>query len=488
MSSSADSLLDWMTHQCAFSAKAMLRAISATQLVKIRAHLGQQIRPAHGSVLASPQIAAYDPDPDYFFHWLRDSAIVIDALRVLYEDRTLGPDALDHISDFMQFSLDLCRLDGRVVAERGDFRRNVSADFLRHVRSEKELRQVTGDRVLGEARYNPDGTLDILGWARPQNDGPALRALTALRVWRLEAFRQRADLGIAEQLLEADLDYTFNHWRDACFDLWEEIRGHHYYTRLLQLAALVEGAEWLEQKGDAARSRAFRAAADDISRCLDAHLDKDASYYRAFLPDFVQPSTIPDARRLDIAVVLGVIHAARSGDRHGVLDPKVLSTLLRLESLFTSEYKINQDRAADWGPAMGRYCGDVYFSGGAYYFSTLGVAQFYYLLAESLVRLAAIEISLEQREMFTGMFDAMPGQAFNTPGGRRKLAEAALKRGDMFMATVRIYTPPTGELAEQFSRDDGVQTSAKNLAWSYAAFITAHAGRNAASRAIGNCC
>jgi glucoamylase len=217
-------------------------------------------------------------------------------------------------------------------------------------------------------------------------------------------------------------------------------------------------------------------------------LDKDASFYRAFLPDLIQPSTIPDARRLDIAVVLGVIHAARSGDRHGVLDPKALSTLLRLERLFMSEYKINQDRAADWGPAMGRYCGDVYFSGGAYYFSTLGVAQFYYLLAESLAQLPAIEISLEQREMFAGMFDAAPGQAFNTPGGRRKLAEAALKRGDMFMATVRTYTPPTGELAEQFSRGDGVQTSAKNLAWSYAAFITAHAGRNAASRAIGNCC
>src|SRR5512136_2527179 len=97
-------LLGWMERQYRFSAAAMLRAISATDLVKERRAFGQTIKPARGSVLASPEIASYDPDPDYFFHWLRDSALVMDALRVLIADRTLGEDALDYFAAFLQFN------------------------------------------------------------------------------------------------------------------------------------------------------------------------------------------------------------------------------------------------------------------------------------------------------------------------------------------------------------------------------------------------
>src|SRR6202011_4398260 len=66
---------------------------------------------------------------------------------------------------------------------------------------------------------------------------------------------------------------------------------------------------------------------------------------------------------------------------HSVRDPHMHSTLQRLESLFDAAYAINQNRAAHRAPAMGRYPGDVYFSGGAYYFSTLGAAEFCFLAA-----------------------------------------------------------------------------------------------------------
>ena len=58
---------------------------------------------------------------------------------------------------------------------------------------------------------------------------------------------------------------------------------------------------------------------------------------------------------------------------------------------------------------------------------------------------------------------------------------ALLKRGEMFMAMVRTYTPASGELSEQFDQANGAQTSAKNLAWSHAAFIAAFASRKAAA-------
>src|SRR6202011_4359969 len=66
---------------------------------------------------------------------------------------------------------------------------------------------------------------------------------------------------------------------------------------------------------------------------------------------------------------------------HSVRDPHMHSTLRRLETLFDAAYAINRNRAAHRAPAMGRYAGDVYFSGGAYYFSTLGAAEFCFLAA-----------------------------------------------------------------------------------------------------------
>jgi glucoamylase len=54
-----------------------------------------------------------------------------------------------------------------------------------------------------------------------------------------------------------------------------------------------------------------------------------------------------------------------------------------------------------------------------------------------------------------------------------------LARGDAFLQTVRRFTPPSGDLSEQFDQKTGVQTSARHLAWSYAAFISCIAARRA---------
>lgn len=46
MSDNAGTLLEWRERQYLLSAAAMLRAVSATELVKVRRHFGQTIRPA----------------------------------------------------------------------------------------------------------------------------------------------------------------------------------------------------------------------------------------------------------------------------------------------------------------------------------------------------------------------------------------------------------------------------------------------------------
>src|SRR5690242_21698065 len=76
----------WIAQQAQRSALAMERAISATHLVRTREAFGQTVVPAKGSVLASPEIAEWNPEPDYFFHWLRDSAIVMRSVAELMQD------------------------------------------------------------------------------------------------------------------------------------------------------------------------------------------------------------------------------------------------------------------------------------------------------------------------------------------------------------------------------------------------------------------
>src|SRR3546814_3072319 len=58
----------WVARQARHSAAALERAISATRLVRRRDLFGQVVVPAPGSVLASPVVADWDPEPDYFFH------------------------------------------------------------------------------------------------------------------------------------------------------------------------------------------------------------------------------------------------------------------------------------------------------------------------------------------------------------------------------------------------------------------------------------
>jgi glucoamylase len=476
-------LRDWMARQNDVSAAKMLGAISATHLVKERPGFGQTIRPSRGSILASTAIGSWDPDPDYFFHWLRDSALVVDALRHVIAERAFVGEGLSRFKEFVAFSLSLNRLDGAgFLRLAGDFRKNIEPFFLQFARDDSDLRNIAGDRILGEPRFNPDATLDISKWSRPQHDGPARRALALMRFWPLAGLDD-ATRASMRALILTDLCFILRHWREPCFDMWEEELGLHYSTRLMHHAALADGASWMEEAGvDEARAQACRIAAQEIAQSLDEYWNPEKGFYvsRRDVENGVS------GKDLDFATILAVIHAGREGGAHSVLDPRVMATLARLEELFDASYPINRHRPENRGPAMGRHADDRYFSGGAYYFSTLGAAEFYYALAGAVAG-AEVPATADNKEFLLrlGTTDdslALPQRA---PEHRKRRFEALLRRGDQFMATVAAYTPGCGELSEQFDQATGVQTSAKFLAWSHAALITAFARRKAAVRAAG---
>jgi glucoamylase len=432
----------WIERQYRHSAIAMMRSVSAVDIVKSRPGFAQTVRPRRGSIVASPVLGAYDPEPDYFFHWFRDSAVVIDALRILFQDDSLDGEFFTHFADFVRFSLSLQDLDGSRLGG-SPWRDAIASDYCQYVREEPDLAAAHGEALLGETRVNPDGTLDISKWPRPQYDGPAMRAIVLLQ-WRGATPLDDELAALVDALLRADLRFARNHWREACFDIWEEEKGLHYYTLRASARALEAGADWFEQRAELQDAAACRSEAIAILSTLDGFWREDLQFYKSRILESHAPST----KELDISVIFAAIHAGGDSARHSVRDPRMHATLARLETLFDAEYGINRNRGADRGPAMGRYVGDVYYSGGAYYFSTLAAAEFCFR--------AAVQ----------------------SPA-----AKDLIVRGDAFLETVRAYTPPSGELSEQFDQHTGVQRSAQQLAWSYAAFISCtHARRQVIPR------
>jgi GH15 family glucan-1,4-alpha-glucosidase len=453
-----ESLDQWIEQQYRRATVAMLRSLSPVAIIKQRPGFGQTVVPKKGSIVASPVLAAYDPDPDYFFHWFRDSAVVIDAVRLLRADGSLsGTAALEYFRDFVHFSLSLLELDGRALVASPGWRTAVAADFVKFVRSEAELASVRGELVAAEARVNPDGTLDISRWGRPQHDGPPLRLLTTLR-WLRDVGSEGELATGAAALVRADIAFTRGCWQTPSVDIWEEEKGHHYYTLRVAAAALLESAAWLEAQQGArniADAQCCRAESQAILRMLDGYWLPDAGYYRSRVLEGGMQST----KELDIAVIFAAIHGVGSTEAagaHTVHDPRMQATLARLEELFGAEYPINSSRPRWRGAAMGRYKGDVYYSGGAYYFSTLAAAEF--------------------------CFRAAVGRPAASTAGQVVIDQALMDRGDGFLETVRAYTPASGDMSEQFDQKTGVQTSAKHLAWSYAAFISCVVARSDARR------
>ncbi|HZV21375.1 MAG TPA: glycoside hydrolase family 15 protein, partial [Hyphomicrobiales bacterium] len=350
MNPALQSLEEWGNSLCPQCVQKVKQSISAASLVKRRDGFGQTVRPVPGSVLASTATDLSGGEPDYFFHWLRDSAIVMNAMRLMATiDENLEAWIIAAFDDFAKFSLKLRSISGREFLNSHGLPAKVAPELRQYLRPDSEIRTVEGMRVLGEARYNADGTLDFIRWSRPQHDGPALRALAAMRF---------ADGGFSlsgglEQrlasLIRFDLDYTVLNAGEPCFDIWEEEPARHYYTTLVQYAALQMGAKWAHRREEQEYASYLQALTLELYKLLGKFWSDRQGIYRSRIP-----STGEDTPKdLDFSVILGVIHAGLEDGAHSILDERVHHTLRQLETLFAREYAIN--RGPGPGLAYGRY-------------------------------------------------------------------------------------------------------------------------------------
>lgn len=381
---------------------------------------------SHGAVIASPT-------PRYFFHWIRDAALVIDTLITRYE-LTSDPQEKDIIT--------------KKITEYIEFSRRIQHTYVEPQFGDPRYN-------LGEAKVNVDGSGYNDFWGRPQNDGPALRAASIIR-WAQILLREGKEDFVrenlysanfqAESVIKKDLEYVSHHWRDPSFDLWEEVKGDHFYTRMVQRKALIQGAKLAETLGDPDAAAWYRRQADEITTSIQHFWSPENGYILATINRTEgQPQK---TSHLDIAVILGLLHGSLDDGLFNFRDDKVQATMTKLEDVFSSIYSVNK---LGPGVAIGRYPEDLYEGGHPWVLATLAMAEAYYKMAREYFLLNELS-----------------------------KAEQLIAKGDTFVARVQRHAYPNGNLSEQIHRDTGVMTSVEDLTWNYSAIITTQWARTQA--------
>jgi glucoamylase len=358
---------------------------------------------------------------------------------------------------------------------------------------------------LGEPKFHVDGTAFTDPWGRPQNDGPALRAIALIRFAHhlLDAGDEASVRGSLydavlppQSVIKADLEYLSHHWRDPCFDYWEEEQATHFATRMAQRRALLDGAELAHRLNDPKAASWYRRQAAAIGAELELHWDVDAGHLRQSISHVGGYDYKTSG--LDAAVILGALHAGVPGRSFSVTDDCLLATAARLRQVFAGLYPINDPRRGAPGVAIGRYPEDRYngytvtAQGNPWFLATNAFAEYCYRVAGALEARGEIRLTEPNLAFFAALLPDREGAGLSVGGNLRRgdalfgaILTTLCREGDDFLRRTLAHAGDDS-LTEQFDRTTGLMTAAPDLTWSYASLITAllqRPGRGAAPSA-----
>jgi glucoamylase len=415
--------------------------------------------PKPGIVLASTTKS----EPNYFFHWVRDSAITVLELQSV---KTQTAD-IQLKSELEKFFYNHTAL-------------NIKLQSLDHVQ--------TG---LGEPKFQADGTPDREAWGRPQNDGPALRAIGDMQLWETLATPPPFSL------VQKDLDYVASHWREPGYDLWEESYGFHFFTLVAQRRALILGADFSRRHGHVESAQIYTANAAAITQVLPHFWN--ASRRRLVPTLFQVPGlgivlprdimsflsilkfTFAKGQGLDLAVFLAAIV---DPTLPSVFQDELLQTALTFQKSFMHKYPVD---SANW--LAGRYPEDTYngvsgnSQGNPWFIGNQTMAQFYYQTALDIIHEKKIAIRFGNQNFYkTVLGSSLPlaPQVIDANNeDYKRILKTLFAIGDRYLEVTLKYHGSDGSLAEEIDRNSGRQCGARNLTWSHVSYLSAVRVRSA---------
>ncbi|SPO38785.1 related to Glucoamylase precursor [Pseudozyma flocculosa] len=397
-----------------------------------------------GTVIAAPSTA----NPNYFYAWIRDAALTM-----------------------------------KVVVSQGTLDRTLIENYIKVEKIHQQ--NSDGSASLGEPKFNPDGSRFTGPWGRPQNDGPALRASTLI------AYAKRIGLSdplvtntlytpslTGGSLIKTDLEYVSHHWQDSSFDLWEEVNGQHFFNQAVSRRALLDGAKFATSLNDPGAASWYNQQAASIKTSMQSFWNSGSGYVTAY-------QGVGGRSGLDCAVMLGALRGwdtttatAVDTTEFGPASDKILATHKKYVDSFRSLYGINKGAAAPAAVATGRYQEDVYDGvgtsrGNPWYICTLSSAEIINTAVSvfnSRGSITITSISLPFFQQFasglsTGTFAAGSSQFNNIITGMKTMSKG-------FVDIVQSHSWTNGSLNEEFNRDTGFNQGARDLTWSYAAFVS----------------
>jgi|GEM_PF-325945 len=422
---------------------------------------------APGSVAASPS----RENPNYWYNWRRDAALTMDEVVALYSA------AAD-------------------TKQKASFEKMMT-DYAAFVRKEQTAKTLTG---LGEPKFNMDGSAFNEPWGRPQDDTPAEEASTligfASALLKAGKKDQAAKLyGDMTTGIKGDLEYVSHHRQETSFDVWEEVKAHHFDTQMAQRTALYEGAWLADQLGDHDAATWYHQQAVALEAALAAHWDPKAGYIDSAVDR--DGGLDYKASDLDAAVILGAIHrrpldgAVENPPQLSFFSPtdaRVLATAEALKQKFRSEYAIN---AGGPGVAIGRYPEDKYVGGNPWVLLTAAYAQLEYMAAAEYESRGAIPIEAADLSFFQELVGDPADKAALKAGATLssgdplfdKVIKGLASDGDLELACIKKHANADGSLSEQMDKDSGYMASARDLTWNYASMLTALQARDALASA-----
>lgn len=434
---------------------------------------------AFGVVIASP----LKKNPNYFYNWVRDSALTIRSLIYHLDDNRHDANGTALLREVVERYIEVNYHVQRVPNRSGNFE----------------------DRSgLGEPKFMPNGEPFQDNWGRPQSDGPGLRVLTISNYLN---YLHKHDLKISSEFLgnasfvyheiiKPDLEYVMLKWKTDSFDLWEEINSIHFFNALTQLRALGDGYKlglFLQDSPE------FLAELQQQYAELKEFIEDPArgGFTRATLPYIIETPALLNLRRrggLDAATLLAALHAhnIEYGNTldipFDVDDSRVLNTITAMVADMKYRYPINHDKIRlrqNIGVGLGRYPEDVYdgygtTEGNPWFISTLSASEIIFKwIFKTVTGESDIVVNQLNRDFFGIFIDDLTEEElgpadfvipFNSDRFRR-VAVNMFNFSDSFMEVIRTHVDSVnGRMLEQFNKYHGYMQGADNLTWSYSSF------------------
>lgn len=437
------------------------------------ARLFQNIGPNIAGAAPGAVVAAQSgPDypqllPNYEFSWVRDSALVMSVVQNLYSAST-----------------------------KQGTKKKYEQVLFNYATSRATQQDYPGLQTgLGEPKFYLNQTLFTGPWARPQNDGPALAAITLIE-FATQFLAAGGNVSVVQQYIydsttfpstasvQRDLLYTAANWASTSYDLWEEVTSSQFFTRMVQRRALVLGSALATRMGDSATALTLASAVTAINPSFAQFWSASRS---SLLYEYGQVLG-GKTSYLDTSVILAILHGYADDGFYGPTNEQVLSSALRIATSFISVYPVNNittDSAGrPLGIAIGRYPEDAYNGtgtqaggGNPWYLTTAALAEFMYRVSKEYSSAEQIVVSSVSKpffDFFAPSAKLVTGQTYIQSTKQFRQAINGINGwGDAFVRTIKQYMPASGALSEQFNKKTGQPQGAADLSWSYAALLTA---------------